>query len=812
VGKGGQILYIVCGMKVSGPTRARLYTCLLLALVTSAVYWPVLRNGFVSYDDPDYVTMNGRVQAGLNPASASWAFRSTSANWHPLTWLSHMLDCSLYGLKPAGHHLTNLFLHTANSMLVFLFLAKMTGVVGRSAVVAALFALHPLHVESVAWIAERKDVLSAFFGLLTLLAYAKYSERLKLQRDWAKAADSRAMPLWRKFKASPAAWYFLTLAFFACGLMSKPMLVTWPFVLLLLDFWPLGRFAAASPKRETLADTTSTVHGRASSSPSGLKSAVMPLVEKIPFFVLSAVVSRITYHAQEAVGTMASFGPHPLSSRITNAVVGYGRYLEKTFWPTDLAVLYPYHALRWSSPQVLASISLLTAITTAVICLRKKQPFLVTGWFWFIGTLVPVIGLVQVGAQAIADRYTYLPHIGLFIAVVWGLAALAEKARLAKLFLQTALPVILAGLAIITSRQLGYWKNSLTLFRHAAAVTEGNYIAHNAAAAALCEDGKLEEALVECRQGLQIWPGHSEAYNTLGGIYLRQKNVEQAIACYQEAQKLDPTTPNSYYGLALVYLFEKRYQQAEEQSREALRRAPDDPGMLSTLGKALQHQGKLKEAADIYEGLLRINARLASAHRSLGNALQALGQTDSAIVQYELFLAGEPNEPEARAALGVLLLKRNRGQEAEAQFREAVRLQPANSVANSQLALIHQARNEMPEAVAFYRASLKSQPDSLPVLNNLAWILAVDPNPALRNGIEAVTLAERACELTGYTNAVFEGTLAAAYAEAGRFDDAIARTEKSRALALANGQAQLAERSNKLLELFKAGKPVRMGQ
>jgi len=805
------MLYKVGRMKVRDPARARLYICLLLALVTVAVYWPVLRNGFVSYDDPDYVTMNGRVQAGLNPASVSWAFRSISGNWHPLTWLSHMLDCSRYNLKPRGHHLTNLLLHTANSMLVFLFLAKMTGVVGRSAVVATLFALHPLHVESVAWIAERKDVLSAFFGLLTLLAYAKYAERLNLARGGANVAGPRAMLLGGNFKGAPAAWYFLTLALFACGLMSKPMLVTWPFVLLLLDFWPLGRFAAASPNPVTVTENTGTVHGM--SSPAVIQSTVMPLlVEKIPFFVLSAVVSRITYHAQEAVGTMASFGPHPLSSRITNALVGYGRYLEKTFWPTNMAVLYPYHALRWNSAQVVASILVLTAITATVICLGRKQRYLVSGWFWFIGTLVPVIGLVQVGAQAIADRYTYLPHIGLFIVVVWGLAALAENVKFVKPLLQTAVPVIMAGLAIITFRQLGYWKSSLTLFQHAAAVTEGNYIAHNAAAAAFCEEGKLEEALVECRKGLQIWPGHSEAYNTLGGIYLRQKNVEQAIACYQEAQKLDPTTPNSYYGLALVYLFQKRYQEAEEQSKEALRRAPDDPGMLSTLGKALQHQGKFKEAAEVYEGLLRINPRLASARRSLGNVLQSLGKTDAAIAQYELFLAAEPNEPEARAALGVLLLKRNRGKEAEAQFLEAVRLQPTNAVANSQLALIYQGRNQMAEAVAFYGASLKSQPESLPVLNNLAWILAVDSNPSLRNGTEAVTLAERACELTGHTNAIFEGTLAAAYAETGRFDDAIAVTEKSRALALANGQAQLAERSNKLLELFRAGRPVRMGQ
>jgi protein O-mannosyl-transferase len=863
--------------------------CVLLALLTISVYWPVVRLGFINYDDPDYVSGNPRVQAGLTAAGAAWAFtNSHSSNWHPVTWLSHMLDCQLYGLKAGGHHLTNLLFHTANTLLLFGLLIRMTrecgvrsaepkecGVenaecgIGQAApplafslqplafptfwlcaFVAALFALHPLHVESVAWISERKDVLSGFFFLLTIWAYVRYAEkakgyaekaeglrlnakvgagvsatlnpqpstlnpaekakglRLKAKVDSSAKAGSRFSFQLSAFSFHASAFYLLSLTFFVLGLMSKPMLVTLPFVLLLLDYWPLGRF-----------------HLRDSSHFS-LKPLAFSLLEKLPFFALSAVSCVVTFLVQQAAGATVPLASAPVEVRFVNALMAYASYLGKTIWPTRLAVFYPYVRFDLDSWQVIAALLLLAAITAGAVWLRKQRPYLLVGWLWFLGMLVPVIGLVQVGKQSMADRYTYLPHIGLFIALVWGAAALLAPGAPVSLPAQTlsheqarrrggwrsrwlgaaTVALVLAGCAILTARQLACWRSTKTLFEHAAAATERNFVAFTVIASALAEQGQPAEALEWCRKSLEISPDYPEAHHTLGAIYAKLERYDDAVASYRKAAELDPSYPDPRAGLGSVLVKQGKFTEAESWCREALRLNPVGLPALFSLATALHNQGKLDEAADCYRRIITVDPKLFTPHSLLGKVLAAQGKTDEAVAELQLALKLRPNEGDTRTVLGVLLLGRGSFEEAAGQFSEAARLQPTNSLANYQLALIHQQRKETRAAIECLRKALRAQPDWPETLNNLAWLLASGADPKLRNGPEAVTLAERACQLTGGKEPLLFGTLAAAYAEAGRFPDAISSAEKARALALAAGRQDVAQRNQELLQLYRAGK------
>jgi tetratricopeptide (TPR) repeat protein len=773
----------------SSQRKQTIVVCLLLALLTVGVYWPVARQGFINFDDPDYVSGNPRVQAGLSLASVQWAFTSLYAcNWHPLTWLSHMLDCQIYGLKPGGHHVTSLLLHVVNSLLLFGLLKRLTGAFWRSALVAALFALHPLHVESVAWVSERKDVLCAFFFMLTLGAYARYAEVQSLKSK----AQSRgpAQPATRNPQHAPL-YYLLALLCFALGLMSKPMLVTLPFVLLLLDYWPLGRFQLSTPEHPlSLAAQRSTLKHLA--------------VEKIPFFALSALSCAVTFLVQRASGAMTPLEKSPFELRLANALIAYACYLGKTFWPSKLAVFYPYSPLSLDSGPVLGAALLLLIATVAFALAVKKQPYLLIGWLWFLGTLVPVIGLVQVGKQALADRYTYLPHIGLFILIAWGAGAIVARLRCPRWISIVAAVLVVAGCAVLTSRQVSYWRNTKTLFQHAVAVTSRNFVAYAVVGNALVEEGKLTEAIAQCRMALEIAPDYPEAHNTLGNIYGKQGKYDEAIASYRAAAT-DLTYADPRNGMADILVKQGKYAEAEVQCREALRLAPMHLPAMFSLATALHHQGKLDEAADYYRRILELSPDLYTPRRYLGNILVAQGKPDQAIPQLQMALKIRPQDADTHVVFGVVLLDKNRGDEAAAQFLEATRLQPTNAIANYQLALVYQGRKDTKAAVDSYHKALKAQPDWPESLNNLAWILAANPNAALRNGAEAVTLAERACKLTDYKEGLFVGTLAAAYAEAGRFPDAVSSAEKARGLALAAGQKEIAQKNQELLELYRAG-------
>jgi len=583
--------------------------------------------GFVNYDDPAYVSANQIVQGGLTTENVRWAFTTFHyRNWHPLTWLSYMLDVELFGLSARGLHVVNLLLHIGNTLLIFTLLRRANTTPWPGAIVAALFGLHPLHVESVAWISERKDVLSAFFSLLSIWAYTAYTGRRSI------------------------GWYLVSLLLFAFALMSKAMAVTVPFLLLLVDLWPLRRLDSSSPPK-----------------PKGFGRLVF---EKLPFFALAAAAAYAAVLAQgDAMVTTAHLG---LVHRLENTIVSYARYLGKTFWPSDLAVFYPHPIGGWPTPVIVLSALVIVAITVFAIRARTRRPYLFVGWFWFIGTLVPVIGLVQVGSQSIADRYMYVPSIGLFIAIVWAARDLANAFRISRMALSLSTAAVLLVCGFFTIRQVSVWKDSLSLFSHAERVTPLNIVTLNNLVAELLARGKTAEADERIDTAIRSFPGEYPTWWHAANRAQRQGRLDEAIAHYQTALRLRPNEPQLNFLLAM----------------------------------ALQQQDK-------------------------------------------------------------------------------------------------------PEAIRYYRETIRLEPESATALNNLAWLLVTHPDAGLRNGPEAVQFAERACQLAQWQHPYFLGTLAAAYAEVGRFDDAIATANKALALAEKHQEASLRQQILDALVAYKNHQPWR---
>jgi len=495
-----------------------LLICLALAILTVIAFWPLKDCGFISMDDPAYVYQNAYVQSGLNWNSISQAFSSElaelSGHWCPVIWLSFMLDYQIFGLNPHGYHLVNLLFHVLNTILLFLIFHRMTKTLWPSAFVAALFAIHPLHVESVAWITERKDVLSTFFWMLTMGAYGYYVEHPGFRR------------------------YFIVLLFFVLGLIAKPMLVTLPFVLLLLDYWPLQRFGEIKP-----------------ADPEYKWSLIYLLLwEKVPLFVLALLSSIVTYAAGQKGGGVHS-EEIPLIVRVGNAFISYIAYIGKMIWPSNLAFFYP-HALVFLTWQVLGSALLLIAITTAVFWIIKKSPYLAIGWLWYIGTLVPVIGLVQVGGQAMADRYSYIPLIGLFIMVAWGFPSLIKNSEIKKRFLFPAGISVLAIMAVLTWQQCSNWKNTITLYKHTLQVTKNNFMIHNSLGWNLFAEGKIEEAIDHYNKALQITPNNLTSYDRRGMAYATLGQYQRAIEDFTEAIRLQPKFAQAYNNRASVRIMQ----------------------------------------------------------------------------------------------------------------------------------------------------------------------------------------------------------------------------------------------------------------
>jgi tetratricopeptide (TPR) repeat protein len=724
--------------------RRKLVICLLLAALTLAAFWPVGRLGFSIYDDEDYVVHNPHVVAGLTTGAIGWAFTSMDTDgWVPMTWLSHMMDCQWFGLNAGAHHWMNLGIHVANVLMLFLALVGLVeggrrnfeyrisnneyrmkgekdpaplvplpsegrgkdgggragGTVWCCALAAALFAVHPLRVESVAWIAERKDVLSGLFFMLTLLCYVKGFT--------IHGSGFRV-------------YYWLAVVFFALGLMSKGMLVTLPFVLLLLDYWPLGRN-------------------------SGFNAWTLQrlVVEKLPFFALAVAACVVTFVSQRAGGSVVSLHGMPLGWRIENALWSSLAYLGKTVWPENLAVCYPIRRIAWW--EALSAALALTSLTTLCLWRARRRPYLLVGWFWFLIMLAPVIGLVQIGKQAMADRYTYLPSIGLCLIAAGGMAELASRSkpwRAAMILL--AIGLVLACVPA-TWRQLGFWQDDVKLFSHAIEVRQAdNYEGYLFLGNALVRAGRLDAAIQNYQASLQIDPDEmshqEEAHYNVGAVLAAQKKFQEAAVHFAAALQLDPNNADAHAGLGRVLAAQKEYAEAEAEYtkalalKQALALKPDDPAITKAL-----------------------------------RAATLMAQSEIALTNYLEVLKTNPTAEIHAAVSAILILQGN----------------PQG-------------------AVEHYQAGLRLQPDSPEILNNLAWLLSTCADARIRNGAQAVNYAKRACELTHDRQVTAIGTLAAAYAEAGQFDEAVATAQKACALAEQNGQPQLLQKNQELLELYQA--------
>jgi len=685
-----------------------------LVLGTIAVYWSATRCDFVTYDDHMYVLDNTHVTSGLTLENVRWAFRSDyAANWHPLTWLSHMLDCQLFGLNPWGHHLSSVLLHGLNAGLVFWLLQMMTGAPWRSLLVAALFALHPLRVESVAWVSERKDVLSSFFGLLALIAYVGYA-----QGSRQNPATPNPQHVSR-FTFHVSLLYFLSLFLFALGLMSKPMLVTWPLVMLLLDYWPLGRMQNAQ--------TSDTQHAT--------RNTLLRLVrEKIPFFVLVALMSVVTFVVQSQGGAMTGVTSLPLGARVGNALISYCRYLGKLFRPVDLVACY-WHPGQWPLGKVLLAAGVILGISAVVWAQRRRYPYLLMGWFWFLGMLVPVIGLVQVGEQAMADRYTYLPSLGVLILAVWGMCELTRGWRYHVIALSVASGAAMVLCLALTRQQIGYWKDGVALFGHALEVANDNQIAHTAFGDALGRKGKMDEAIGQYQEALRLKPGYALAHNNLGIALSLKGQADEAIRQFQEAIRLKPDYPEAYYSLGLMFVNKGKIDEAIRQFQEALRLRPSYAEALNNFGVVLGRSGRLEEATRRLQEAVRLRPDDAVFHCNLGNALAIKGQINEAIRQYQQAIRLKPTYADAHNNLGNALLGKGQIDMAISGFQAAIQLKTNYAEAHNNLGIAFIGKGQLDDAIKQFEEAVRLKPDFADARTNLNRALGTKSQSPQPSGV-----------------------------------------------------------------------------
>jgi len=597
----------------SSPEKRNVILCLLLVVATLALYNPVNRHPFVNYDDDRYITENPHVHNGLTWRTITWAFTATEqGNWHPLTWLSHALDYQLFHQNPAGHHFTSLLIHAANAVLLFLFLMYATRRLGPSLFVAALFALHPINVESVAWVAERKNVLCTFFFFATLIAYCWYAR----QPDWRR--------------------YLVFAGLFVLGLMSKPMVITLPFVLLLLDYWPLGRIRGS--------------HADATAAP--LSKLV---VEKLPLIALSAASAVITMQAQRAGGAMRSTAQFSLAVRLENAVMAYAMYLWKMIWPSHLSPIYPHPGDSLAGWQVGTSALVLLAVTAVALKFRARR-YLLTGWLWFLGTLVPVIGLVQVGDQAMADRYAYIPLVGIFIMIAWGIADLADSKQIGLVVRVIPAACVLLALSFATNRQLGYWSSNYDLWTHAVAVTGRNFIAQDNLGGALLWLGKTDEAYLHFQAAAEINPLDPMSRSNLGAYLQEHGHMAEAIEKYNRVITLtsDPgLLAATYANLGAAYRKLGEDEKARTSYDQALQLNPNQYNVYLGLGELLEKQSRLDDAISNYSKAVELRPT-DTGFLLLGRALERTGRRSEALAAYQAALKLSPEMPEAQHAVDAL--------------------------------------------------------------------------------------------------------------------------------------------------------------
>jgi tetratricopeptide (TPR) repeat protein len=662
--------------------------CLCLIAVIIIPYLQVINFDFVGYDDELYVTENQYVQKGISPEGIQWAFTTFhSANWHPITWLSHMLDCELYGLNSGAHHWTNVEFHIANTVLLFLILFMMTKELWKSAFVAALFALHPLHVESVAWVSERKDVLSTFFGLLTIAAYCGYE------------------------KKSSAKYYMLVIAFLSIGLMAKPMLVTLPFVLLLLDYWPLKRFQYKSDfrlKSEKANDDAIRRNHRL-------------FLEKIPFFIPVVISCILTFLAQKSESAITPLGALVLKDRIANALVSYVTYVFKAVRPSKLAVFYPHPGNTLPAWQITVAALLIAAAILLSIRTFKKYPYISVGLFWYFGTLIPVIGLVQVGNQAMADRYTYIPIIGLFIIFTWGVSDLLKKWRYRKPFFEIFAAIIVAALISNTFFQLRYWRNSITLFEHAVKVTKNNYKSQNNLGTALVAVD-LDEAISNYKAALKMKPDYAVALYNLGNVFIMKGETDKAIEYYMKALHIKPDYLEVLNNLGTAFINKKKIDDASLYLKRAIELNPRQTDVRNNLANVLFMQGKHDEAVLQYQEILKFDPENADAHYNLAYVLTIDGRINKAILHYKDTIRINPRYSKAHYNLGNILLNQGKIKEAFTHFAEAVKFKPDYAPAYNKIGLILFQQGKFKKAEIFFLKAIQIDPNDKDVRKNLGLL------------------------------------------------------------------------------------------
>jgi tetratricopeptide (TPR) repeat protein len=626
--------------------RAMLILAALLAIATLLTYAPVAGNGFITMDDGLYVTANRHVLAGLTAEGLRWAFTSTTTgNWHPLTWISLMADTQFFGSGPAGYHVINLIFHLLNSLLIFFLLHRLTGAAMRSFFVAALFALHPMHVESVAWISERKDVLSTLFWLLGIGAYLRYCRK-------------------------PSTFKYLAVACtLLLGLMTKPMLVSFPLTLLLLDIWPLRRLSAGNQV---------------------LRSIARLAWEKAPLFVIVFLSSLLTVWAQKAASALAPLDQLPASIRAANAIVSYIAYLGKLFWPENLALFYPYRTGLPASWETAACLVVFAGITVLALRAFSSYPFFTFGWFWYAITLIPVIGFVQIGSQGMADRYSYVPSLGLFVLAVWGMAELLSRfGRIHPSLLpwSWAPPALASGiilvLAVLAYRQVQFWKDDIVAWERAVAVTAPNYFAEYNLARSYDSQHRYDEAIAHNRECIRLAPDRGDAYNNLAVLLMSRNNYSEAESALRSALRIHPQFAQAQSNLGVLLGRRQRFDEGFQHHQEAVRLDPQNPEIRRNLavshcdfGIALAGKDRLAEAIAAFQSAISVDPQFAQAYYNLGLTRAGLGQTDEAIRAYEKAIAADPNFAEAHNNLGVLLAEKGQAVEAAEHFRAALRIRP----------------------------------------------------------------------------------------------------------------------------------------
>jgi protein O-mannosyl-transferase len=684
-------------------TRRRYLIIASLVIITIGSFMGVMNNGFINYDDPAYVVNNEHVRTGLSLPTIVWAFSSTSeSNWHPITWLSHSLDCSLFGMDPRYHHAMNLFIHLLTTIMVFLVFEKMTRMPWQSAFIAVVFAVHPLHVESVAWISERKDALSGFFWIATMIAYVNYA------------------------RSSALKWYIITILLFILGLMSKPMLVSLPFVLLLLDYWPLGRIQIGK-----------SLPGEKSIMPPISRKRI--IVEKIPFLVLAIVSSVLTFFIQQHGGSMAISSRLPMDERLTNAIVTYIQYIGKIFIPTDLAIFYPHPLGTLESYKIIGAIVIILSITFFVWKNSRTDKYLMTGWLWFIGTLIPVIGIVQVGLQSMADRYMYIPIIGIAIIIAWGVPQLINRFKLSNIIPKAGFALIVPLMMLGTYIQTTYWKSNVTLFQHALAVTTNNHIAHTNLGVDLADSGRHAEAIPHLREAMRLWPNEILTHSNLARSLVAIGERKEALNQYNWILERTPTDPRLHNRIADVLADEGDLNGAIDHYHEAFRL--DSAFLMSRckVGKLLAQQSKYDEAKAQCEYVLRKDSGFSMAHDILGIIAGQQKLYDEALKEFAEAIRLDSTNADAYNDLGIVY--DNLGKEADAfqMYQRAVHFNDEQWNAQFNLGTMYARRGQLSDAAIHLERAVTLFPTALDARSNLARVYAHQGNfPAAAEQFAAI--------------------------------------------------------------------------